>query len=120
MARSTFSLIGERYLDTELDERDIHYLEQELRQRGVVGWRRWWREYLAATGLWWNVFWWEWQELNEDHIQYGWRLNFGVIGIPCLFIGLMTVLWWGLALFIVALCFCTWCGLGLRAEANGS
>ena len=38
--RSTFSLIGDRYLDTQHDAEYIASLERELQVRGVVGVKR--------------------------------------------------------------------------------
>ena len=73
--RDTLSLIGDRYLDTQFDSEHIVSLEAELRDRGVTGFKRWALEYLAAGGLWWNLLWWEWVDLDGKDIKLGWVQN---------------------------------------------
>ncbi len=92
-SRSTFSLIGDRYLDTQFQPEDIARIEQELRTRGIVGAKRWIVEYIAASGLWWNIIWWEWIDLDGRDICIGWLYN------------LIT----GSALFVFASYFFGWC-----------
>ena len=38
-------------------------------------------EYVAAAGLWWNVLWWEWADLNGRDIALGWASNLIVFGV---------------------------------------
>ena len=73
--RTVLSLIGDRYLDTQHDQAYILQLETELSQRGITGIKRAVLEYVAASGLWGNVFWWEWEELNGKDVLYGWLSN---------------------------------------------
>lgn len=88
MNKSTFSIIGERYLDTEHDQEYIAQLEMELRSRGVTGFRRMFFEYLAASGLWWNIMWWECFSLDEKDVREGWRLNAIIFGFFALLLGI--------------------------------
>lgn len=74
-SRTTLSLIGARYLDTQFQPEDISRIEQELRGRGIVGAKRWIVEYIAAGGLWWNIIWWEWIDLDGRDIRIGWLYN---------------------------------------------
>jgi hypothetical protein len=78
--RSTFALIGERYLDTQHSIDGIARLEEELARRGVTGPTRWLYEYLAASSLWWNLFWWEWVSLDGRAVVAGWVGNVVVFG----------------------------------------
>ncbi|MEX1215552.1 hypothetical protein [Saccharospirillum sp.] len=87
--RSTFSLIGDRYLDTQHDAQYIDNLERELKLRGVVGLKRVAFEYVAASSLWWNVFWWEWCDLNEQDVKLGWVQNLILFGLAALIAGLV-------------------------------
>lgn len=74
-SRTTFSLIGDRYLDTQFQPEDIALVERELQARGIVGPKRWLVEHIAAGGLWWNIVWWEWINLNGRDICIGWLYN---------------------------------------------
>ena len=78
---STWSLIGERYLDTQHPPDHIARLDAELARRGVVGPRRWGYEYLAASSLWWNLVWWEWVRLDGRAVAVGWGGNLVTFGI---------------------------------------
>lgn len=71
----TFVLIGDRYLDTCFDKSHIQYLEAELQKRRITGVKRLLYEYMAASSLWWNVFWWEWEYFNERDVMIGWMYN---------------------------------------------
>lgn len=84
MDRSTFSIIGDRYLDTQHDDDYIQSLEAELKRRGVTGPYRWLLEYVAASSLWWNILWWDWSDLNEEDIKIGWQQNLVVFGVAAL------------------------------------
>jgi hypothetical protein len=55
----------------------------ELASRGIKGLNRYLHVAFAATGLWWNVFWWEWAYFDLEHIVWGWTLNFILIGCIC-------------------------------------
>jgi len=72
---STFELIGQRYLDSWHEAAYVQQLELELKARGVIGVRRWLYEYAAASGLWWNVLWWEWIRLDGNDVRRGWIHN---------------------------------------------
>lgn len=113
--RSTFSLIGDRYLDTQHDAAYIENLERELKRRRVVGLRRIILEYIAASSLWWNVLWWDWCDLNERDIKLGWAQNLVVFGLAAIVAGLIGGL--GVAfLCVLAVHFATLAmGLGLRS-----
>ena len=113
--RSTFSLIGERYLDTQHNDEYIESLEQELKLRGVVGVKRILFEYLAASSLWWNVIWWDWCNLDERDIRRGWMQNlalFSIAGtVSAIFGGFSGFFFCTLGLHLVTL----WIGLELRS-----
>jgi len=113
--RSTFSLIGDRYLDTQHDAAYIESLERELQERGVVGVRRILLEYLAASSLWWNVFWWDWCNLDERDVKLGWQQNLALFAMVAamsgILGGLLVAVFCTLGLHLVTL----WIGLGLRS-----
>ncbi len=113
--RSTFSLIGDQYLDTQHDAEYIASLERELQERGVVGVRRVLLEYLAASSLWWNVFWWDWCNLDERDVKLGWQQNLAlfamVAAVSGILEGLLVAVFCTLGLHLVTL----WIGLGLRS-----
>ncbi len=112
--KSLFSLLGEQYLDSQHDRRYLAGLEAELSERGIVGWRRWFLEYIAASGLWWNIFWWQWCELNGTHVRRGWLQNVLVFGLAAT---TATLLWGaltGLATLLALHLLTTWIGFGLR------
>lgn len=112
---SSFSLIGERYLDTQHDVDYIERLESELARRGVVGIKRYVMEYLAASSLWWNLFVWEWTELNAQDVKQGWIANIVVFGVMALLTG-MRFGWLGFSLAFLGLhAVTTTIGLALRS-----
>ena len=115
MNRSTFSIIGDRYLDTQHDDEYIERLESELRERGVTGFYRWLLEYIAASSLWWNILWWGWCDLNEKDIKMGWVQNLIVFGLAAIVFGFIFNLYVGLGAFIALHLLTTWVGFGLRA-----
>ena len=117
MKQSTFSIIGERYLDTQHDDAYIEKLEQELERRKIKGFKRFLYEYIAASGLWWNIFWWEWCDLNEKDIKYGWIQNFAFFGTISAILTFMFNFWGGLGAFIVLHLLTTKIGFSLK---NGS
>ena len=49
-----FSMIGERYLDTQHSTEYIQRIELRLKEFGIVGVKRWLLEYVAASAFWWN------------------------------------------------------------------
>ena len=97
--RTLFSIIGDRYLDTQHDHEYIERLELELKRRNIVGFKRVLYEYLAASSLWWNIFWWDWEDLDERDVRFGWNQNLVIFSI----IGLLTGLFfnWSIALLTV-------------------
>jgi hypothetical protein len=111
---STFSLIGERYLDTQHDPSYIARLEAELERRGIVGLRRVLYEYVAASGLWWNVFWWNWCSLNERDVRLGWTLNLVLFGVAGIVVALASRFAVGLLAVVVLHVLTLWVGFGLR------
>jgi hypothetical protein len=115
MNRSTFSIIGDRYLDTQHDHEYIEGLESELRRRGVTGLDRWLLEYIAASSLWWNVLWWDWCDLNEEDIKIGWVQNLVVFGLAALVPLFIFNLYVGVAVFLMLHFLTTWLGFRLRA-----
>jgi hypothetical protein len=111
---SIFSLIGERYLDTQHDPAHIAKVDAELKRRGISGIRRFYCEYLAAAALWWNIFWWVWDSLDERDIRRGWLQNallFGTVGVTIdLLFGGMAATFFVVALHLITLLV----GLDLR------
>lgn len=109
-----FALIGERYLDTQHDGEYIAKVEAELKRRGIVGAKRAALEYLAASGLWWNLFWWEWVSLGARAVLVGWISNLVLFALA----GIAAGYWGGLAVAaagVLALHALTlWIGLDLR------
>ena len=116
--RSTFSLIGDRYLDTQHDAAYIQSLESELSRRGIVGIKRVAFEYVAASSLWWNFLWMDWVGLNERDVRVGWITNLFVFGIcagaAAFFFGPL----WAVATFFALHVLTTWMGLELRAGSR--
>lgn len=86
--RSTFSIIGDWYLDTQHEPEHMRQLEEELESRGVTGIKRMFYDYLAASSLWWNVIWWEWVELDEKDVRMGWICNMALFGIIAAILGI--------------------------------
>ncbi|WP_434925846.1 hypothetical protein ACRWQN_09160 [Shewanella sp. HL-SH8] len=115
MNRSTFSIIGERYLDTQHDDEYIQGLESELKRRGVTGLYRWLLEYIAAASLWWNILWWDWCELNEKDIKIGWIQNLVVFGLASILASFLFSLNFGVGVFLALHILTTWLGFGLRS-----
>ncbi|WP_444942915.1 hypothetical protein ACJJIK_12390 [Microbulbifer sp. ZKSA006] len=118
MKRSTFSIIGDRYLDTQFDTEYIESLEAELKSRGVTGFRRWVLEYVAASSLWWNIMWWDWCDLNEKDIKIGWQQNIAAFGIPAIIIGAFVNFEVGVTTFLILHLITTWIGFGLRSGSK--
>jgi hypothetical protein len=116
--RSTFSLIGDRYLDTQHDATYIQSLESELSRRGIVGAKRVAYEYVAASSLWWNFLWMDWVGLNERDVRVGWISNLVLFGIcagaATFFFGPL----WAVATFLALHVLTTWMGLELRAGSR--
>ncbi|WP_213608149.1 hypothetical protein [Pseudoalteromonas sp.] len=115
MNRSTFSIIGERYLDTQHDDEYIQGLESELKLRGVTGLYRWLLEYIAASSLWWNVLWWDWCDLNERDVKIGWTQNLVVFGLASVAASFIFSLTFGVGVFLALHILTTWLGFGLRS-----
>ena len=115
MNRSTFSIIGDRYLDTQHDDEYIQGLESELKHRGVTGLYRWVLEYIAASSLWWNVLWWDWCDLNERDIKIGWTQNLVVFGLASVTASFIFSFTFGVGVFLALHIFTTWLGFGLRS-----
>ena len=124
--RSTFSLIGDRYLDTQHDEAYIGELENELARRGVVGVRRAVCEYIAAASLWWNFLALDWVGLSEKDVVVGWITNVAVFGFISFLAGYIVShyagFYWGLAvavtLFLVMHVATTYAGFAARAGSR--
>ncbi|WP_346840061.1 hypothetical protein [Microbulbifer sp. SAOS-129_SWC] len=115
MDRSTFSIIGDRYLDTQHDDEYIDNLESELRERGVTGIYRWLLEYIAASSLWWNILWWDWCDLNEKDIKIGWVQNLVAFGLSAIVAAFVVGFYAGVGTFLALHILTTWVGFGLRA-----
>lgn len=115
MNRSTFSIIGDRYLDTQHDDEYIQGLESELKRRGVTGLYRWVLEYIAASSLWWNVLWWDWCDLNERDVKIGWTQNLVVFGLASVAASFIFSLTFGVGVFLALHILTTWLGFGLRS-----
>ena len=101
MERSTFSIIGDRYLDTQFDNEYIEGLEAELKARGITGVRRWVLEYVAASSLWWNIIWWDWCDLNEKDVKIGWQQNIVGFGFLSLVMAFFISISAGLITFLI-------------------
>jgi len=108
--RSTFSLIGDRYLDTQHDAEYIQSLENELSRRGVVGVKRVAYEYVAASSLWWNFLALDWVGLNERDVRIGWISNLVAFGICAAVAGFCFGLIWAAGTFLVLHVLTTWMG----------
>ena len=108
--RSTFSLIGDRYLDTQHDAAYIQSLENELSRRGVVGVKRVAYEYVAASSLWWNFLALDWVELNERDVWIGWISNLVVFGVCAAAAGFLFGPVWAAVTFLVLHVVTTWMG----------
>lgn len=115
MNRSTFSIIGDRYLDTQHDDEYIQGLESELKRRGVTGLYRWVLEYIAASSLWWNVLWWDWYDLNERDVKIGWIQNLVVFGLASVTASFIVSFTFGVGVFLALHILTTWLGFGLRS-----
>ncbi|WP_444916801.1 hypothetical protein [Microbulbifer sp. JMSA003] len=118
MNRSTFSIIGDRYLDTQHGDEYIESLESELRRRGVAGLYRWLLEYVAASSLWWKIFRLDWCDLNETDIKIGWVQNLVTFGLAGLIFVFMINLCAGVVVFLALHILTTWIGFGLRAGSK--
>ena len=116
--RSTFSLIGDRYLDTQHDAAHIQSLEDELSRRGVIGIKRAAYEYVAASSLWWNVLWMDWVGLNERDVRIGWISNLVAFGIFSLVTGFFLGLVGAVSAFLILHLLTLWMGLELRAGSR--
>lgn len=112
--RSTFSIIGDRYLDTQHDSSYIASLEGELKSRGIVGLKRVVFEYIAASSLWWNILWWELWDLDENDMKVGWFLNIPFFLVPAIIIGVLYNLLGFLLTVLVLHSLTLIIGLGLR------
>ena len=117
--RSTLSIIGDRYLDTQLDREQIAENERELISRGVVGLKRGLLEYLAAGSLWWNVIWWEWCDLDGRDIRIGWLYNLFIGGFVVAAIGFCFGWQFALVAAILLHCITLYLGFSLRAGTVG-
>lgn len=115
MDRSAFSIIGDRYLDTQHDDEYIEHLESELGRKGVTGIFRWVLEYIAASSLWWNLLWWDWCDLNERDIAIGWVQNLVVFGLAAIVATFLFSLSVGAGSFLALHLLTTWLGFWLRA-----
>lgn len=79
---SVFELIGMRYLDTTHSDLEIRTYEKCLNEKGVKGIIRLLLEYITASALWWNIFRWEWEILDEADVVIGWLFNIVFFSIP--------------------------------------
>jgi hypothetical protein len=116
--RSTFSLIGDRYLDTQHDAEYIQRLENELSRRGVVGVKRLAYEYVAASGLWWNFLWLDWVGLDEREVRIGWISNLVVFGVLSLIAWFYFGLLGAIATFLILHGLTMWMALEARAGSR--
>ena len=115
MKRSTFLIIGDRYLDAQHDDEYIASLELELRARRTVGVKRWVLEYISESSLWWNYLWWEWDSLDGKDIKIGWVQNiafFSMVGLICTYIFGIVL---GLLSILILHLITVWMGLTLRS-----
>lgn len=113
--KSIFSIIGDRYLDTQHTKVYIESLEAELKKRGITGIYRWFLEYIAASSLWWNVVWWEWCDLNGKDIIIGWIQNIVLFGFLALITTVVFGFFAGIITFLVLHILTTWLGFDLRS-----
>lgn len=114
MERSTYAIIGDRYLDTQHDSDYIESLEVELAKRNVTGIKRWLIEYGAASALWWNFLWWEWCDLDERDIKIGWVQNIAVFSVLSLLLVFFVSLKAGIIAFLIQHLLSTLIGFGMR------
>jgi len=72
----TWEILGAPYLDTSHDAPWSAAFAEELRSRGIIGWRGVSHRLLAFGGYWWNfLLWWEWASLGKRNLVWGWVLN---------------------------------------------
>ena len=120
VSRSTLSLIGERYLDTQHSADELAAIESELVHRRVVGLKRWLLEYVAAASLWWNIIWWDDFNLDGRDIAYGWLGNL-VSGLVIFYIAYK---WFGPAwasiVLLLAHVITIRIGISIRSKSPGS
>lgn len=84
-----FSIIGDRYLDTQHSKEYLLANERKLKELKVTGIKRWILEYIAASAFWWNIIVWEWFEFDGGDVIVGWIMNLQFLGVPALIIGLI-------------------------------
>ena len=78
---STWAILAAPYLDTEHDPEWKEAFAQELQRRGITGFALYWRNVVAAGGLWWNIIWWEWALFDGRDIALGWAQNLAIIAV---------------------------------------
>jgi hypothetical protein len=84
---SDWELICNPFLDTDTSDLTLEG-DRILQLRGYSRIRISLLRFLALTGVWWNVFWWEWAMLDHRDIQLGWGCNMIVIAV---LMGLLSV-----------------------------
>jgi len=113
--RTTWELIGERYLDTQHDAAYVAQLEAELAARGVLGLRRVLYEYVAASALWWNFLWWDWVRLDCRDVRLGWISNAVLFAFAATLAWILLGAVAGIVCVLILHGLTLWMGLGLRA-----
>jgi hypothetical protein len=110
----SWQIIAEPFLDTTVSS-DWHIAARaELKRRGIAGLNLYLRVVFAATGLWWNIFWWKWTVFGLKDILFGWALN--IIGAASITIGALWHWYVGLAVFVISSILISWIARKLSAN----
>lgn len=95
---TTGQLVCMPFLDTDVSD-DLPRANAELARRGIGPVLRTILRAIAATGLWWNVLWWEWCALDFRDVLIGWASNLVLLAllglalaVLCLALGATTAL----------------------------
>lgn len=97
---STWELLGQPYLDTEMPEYS-QACKAELQSRGIVGVKLLTMKLIAAGGFCWNLLWWEWVNLSGRDVVFGWISNLILVSV------ILAAFWIHWVFGIVVLCTLT-------------
>lgn len=93
-----WELLCEPFLDTD-DPASVHHANLILKQRGYSDFKIRWMRKIACSGVWWNMFWWEWVALGYQDVRIGWMTNALVLFVPSLLLGWRGIFIWALICF---------------------
>ncbi|NRA46379.1 MAG: hypothetical protein HRU09_15615 [Oligoflexales bacterium] len=78
-----WELLCEPYLDVDMPDQ-LCFAEESLMRKGLSMNTNKRMHWVVGTGLWWNVFAWEWVSLDYTDVKKGWRINTGLLAIMLL------------------------------------